>query len=435
MHLCLITTTSHITVKFAEILTKIEKRSGKELEKEPKFLKNGDAGFVKMISTVSMTVESFFYYSPLGQFAARDMRQTVAVGVIKSVEKDTFGAKAQVRTKDSGLTKKDTRLGRSADRLNSLEEAIEVAREDIRRLTRLLIIEKDADLMLESDFQEDGQAMDHYIASHLFRNSNILAQMQSVMGIGSGSKFATEDCDETHFKRFCREGQKSQEAMADWEEVEFLRPEAGVKNEKTTMDSLDCISKGHFQPIVQFTIFPGFQIKGSIVVKSQAQCLPQKIAMRLTSSGFAGKGKRVWGQWRLGGGEMDFKYFSSNAKCWALVQAQVRTQDSGLTKKGTRLGRSVDRLNSLEEATEVAREDIRLLTGLLIIKKDADLMLERDFQDRQAMDHCVASHLFKTSNILARTQSVMGIGSGSRFATKDCDETHFKRFCREGQKS
>ncbi|MBO8589703.1 elongation factor 1-alpha, partial [Staphylococcus aureus] len=43
--------TCHIAVKFAEILTKIDRRSGKELEKEPKFLKNGDAGFVKMIPT------------------------------------------------------------------------------------------------------------------------------------------------------------------------------------------------------------------------------------------------------------------------------------------------------------------------------------------------------------------------------------------------
>ncbi|CAN0351376.1 unnamed protein product, partial [Laminaria digitata] len=32
-------------------------------------------------------VESFQEYPPLGRFAVRDMRQTVAVGVIKSVEK------------------------------------------------------------------------------------------------------------------------------------------------------------------------------------------------------------------------------------------------------------------------------------------------------------------------------------------------------------
>ncbi len=33
--------TAHIAVKFAEITTKIDRRSGKELEAMPKFIKNG----------------------------------------------------------------------------------------------------------------------------------------------------------------------------------------------------------------------------------------------------------------------------------------------------------------------------------------------------------------------------------------------------------
>jgi len=38
-----------------------------------------------------MCVEAFTDYPPLGRFAVRDMRQTVAVGVIKSVEKSDKG--------------------------------------------------------------------------------------------------------------------------------------------------------------------------------------------------------------------------------------------------------------------------------------------------------------------------------------------------------
>ncbi|XP_058733792.1 elongation factor 1-alpha-like [Vicia villosa] len=70
-----------------ELVTKIDKRSGKEIEKEPKFLKNGDADIIKMLPTKPMVVETFSEYPPLGRFAVRDMRQIVAVGVIKAVEK------------------------------------------------------------------------------------------------------------------------------------------------------------------------------------------------------------------------------------------------------------------------------------------------------------------------------------------------------------
>jgi elongation factor 1-alpha len=79
--------TAHIACKFAELKEKCDRRSGKTLEENPKALKSGDAGIVELHPSKPMCVESFSDYPPLGRFAVRDMRQTVAVGVIKSVEK------------------------------------------------------------------------------------------------------------------------------------------------------------------------------------------------------------------------------------------------------------------------------------------------------------------------------------------------------------
>merc|ERR1712110_248576 len=81
--------TAHIACKFSELLEKIDRRSGKKIEDNPSKIKSGDACIVKMVPTKPMCVEAFSQYAPLGRFAVRDMRQTVAVGVIKSVEKST----------------------------------------------------------------------------------------------------------------------------------------------------------------------------------------------------------------------------------------------------------------------------------------------------------------------------------------------------------
>ncbi|CAD7696310.1 unnamed protein product [Ostreobium quekettii] len=85
--------TAHIACKFREITTKIDRRSGKELEKNPNHIKNGDAAFVAMVPSKPMCVEKFTEYAPLGRFAVRDMRQTVAVGIIKEVIKKEGGGK------------------------------------------------------------------------------------------------------------------------------------------------------------------------------------------------------------------------------------------------------------------------------------------------------------------------------------------------------
>ena len=84
--------TAHIACKFDEILSKIDRRSGAVIEENPKSIKSGDAAMVKMTPSKPMVVESFSAYPPLGRFAVRDMKQTVAVGVIKEVIKKDHGA-------------------------------------------------------------------------------------------------------------------------------------------------------------------------------------------------------------------------------------------------------------------------------------------------------------------------------------------------------
>lgn len=79
--------TAHIACKFSEIRQKMDRRSGKVLEENPKMLKAGDAAVIKMVPSKPMCVESFLQYPGLGRFAVRDTTQTVAVGVVLSVEK------------------------------------------------------------------------------------------------------------------------------------------------------------------------------------------------------------------------------------------------------------------------------------------------------------------------------------------------------------
>jgi len=86
--------TAHVACKFSEITQKMDRRSGKVLEENPKFVKSGDACMANLVPTKAMCVESFQEYPPLGRFAVRDMRQTVAVGVIKSVTKTEKSGKA-----------------------------------------------------------------------------------------------------------------------------------------------------------------------------------------------------------------------------------------------------------------------------------------------------------------------------------------------------
>lgn len=75
--------TAHIACKFAELKEKIDRRSGKKLEDNPKSLKSGDAAIVEMVPGKPMCVESFSQYPPLGELGVPrcQLRWLVQAGV------------------------------------------------------------------------------------------------------------------------------------------------------------------------------------------------------------------------------------------------------------------------------------------------------------------------------------------------------------------
>merc|ERR1711971_560626 len=83
--------TAHIACKFAEILEKVDRRTGKSTEDAPKFIKSGDAAIVKLIPSKPMCVEPFAEFPPLGRFAVGDIKATtpkeVAGKTTKAAEK------------------------------------------------------------------------------------------------------------------------------------------------------------------------------------------------------------------------------------------------------------------------------------------------------------------------------------------------------------
>lgn len=85
--------TSHIACKFDKFLSKIDRRTGKPSEENPAEVKNGEAIIAEIVPTKPMCVESFAEFAPLGRFAVRDMKRTVAVGVVKAVTKKEAGGK------------------------------------------------------------------------------------------------------------------------------------------------------------------------------------------------------------------------------------------------------------------------------------------------------------------------------------------------------
>merc|ERR1711981_794279 len=78
--------TAHIACKFNTVLSKLDARSGKTAAYLPSAVKTGDAAMVALTPTKPMCLEAYGNFAPLGRFAVRDMRHTVAVGIVKKVQ-------------------------------------------------------------------------------------------------------------------------------------------------------------------------------------------------------------------------------------------------------------------------------------------------------------------------------------------------------------
>ncbi|MGC8849899.1 MAG: translation elongation factor EF-1 subunit alpha [Candidatus Bathyarchaeia archaeon] len=77
--------TSTVAATFAELIQKIDPRTGQVIEEKPSFLKTGDGAVVKLRPVRPIVIEPFKEIPQLGRFAIRDMGTTIAVGVVTEI--------------------------------------------------------------------------------------------------------------------------------------------------------------------------------------------------------------------------------------------------------------------------------------------------------------------------------------------------------------
>lgn len=80
--------TASVPAKIVEIVAKIDPRTGQEIEKNPQFLKTGDAAIVRIVPLKPLAAERYqdFPNTSLGRFAIRDMGKTIAVGQVLEIK-------------------------------------------------------------------------------------------------------------------------------------------------------------------------------------------------------------------------------------------------------------------------------------------------------------------------------------------------------------
>ncbi|AIF68973.1 elongation factor 1-alpha [Palaeococcus pacificus DY20341] len=79
--------TAQVAVRFEQLLAKLDPRTGNVVEENPQFIKTGDSAIVLLRPTKPLVIEPVKEIPQMGRFAIRDMGQTVAAGMVISVQK------------------------------------------------------------------------------------------------------------------------------------------------------------------------------------------------------------------------------------------------------------------------------------------------------------------------------------------------------------
>jgi len=78
--------TASVACRITEIEAKVDPRTGTVVEKNPQFIKMGDAAIIKFKPIKPLVVEKYSDFPALGRFAMRDMGKTVGIGVVTDVK-------------------------------------------------------------------------------------------------------------------------------------------------------------------------------------------------------------------------------------------------------------------------------------------------------------------------------------------------------------
>ena len=78
--------TAQIAVRFDQLLSKLDPRTGQVLEENPGYLRTGDAAVVRFVPLQPLACEKFTDFPQLGRFALRDMGTTIGAGVVTKIE-------------------------------------------------------------------------------------------------------------------------------------------------------------------------------------------------------------------------------------------------------------------------------------------------------------------------------------------------------------